>query len=113
MAVEMDGVGDSLSGFDDEVDPFIGGVELDDVRRGGEACVVVVDLQEGGVVPFYYECGGRHVPFEEVIRPSDCDGEVVFCCVVAGIQSVVGDKIGNIFVIAAVGVAVRGRRWFG
>jgi hypothetical protein len=45
MAVEMNGEGNSLRSLDDKVDPFVCGVELDDVGRGGEVCVVFVDLE--------------------------------------------------------------------
>lgn len=52
MAVKMNGVRNGVGSFDHKVDPFIGGVELDDVRGCGVVGKVFGDLEESWVVPF-------------------------------------------------------------
>lgn len=75
VAVEMDGVGHRVVRLDDEEVPLVGGVELDDAGRVGEGEVVVVDLEEGRVLPLDFHGRLVHVPAEEVVGVvGDSDG---------------------------------------
>lgn len=98
VTVEMDWMWDGLGSLDDEVDPFIGSVELNDVGVGGVAGVSLVDLEKSWVGPFDFEGGTGHVPFEQVVGSSDSDSEVVGLILIGSVHGVVWNKVGHVFV---------------
>lgn len=100
-----------LCGLDYEVNPLICGVKLDDMGRGREVRIVVVDLEKSRVCPFHNESGGLHEPFEQIIRPSDSDGFVILRIVCTGIKSQVWDEIRHVFIIAAISVGIGIGSW--
>lgn len=67
VAVEMDWVRDGHGRLDDKHDPFVGRVEPHDAAGVGEVAVVVVDLQQAGVVPLDDHRGAVHHPPVEVV----------------------------------------------
>lgn len=76
MAVQVQGVGGAEAGLDDPVDPLVGVGQLVHVLLGRPGVVVLVDLQQGGVVPLVDEGAVAHGPVEAARGGGDGDGEV-------------------------------------
>lgn len=76
MAVKVQRVRGAQAGLDDPVDPLVGVGQLVHVLLGGPRVVVLVDLQQRGVVPLVDEGGVAHGPVEAARGGGHGDGEV-------------------------------------
>lgn len=73
VAVQVQGVRGAQAGLDDPVDPLVGVGKLVHVLLGGPGVVVVVHLQQRGVVPLVDEGVVAHGPVEAACGGGDGD----------------------------------------
>ncbi|TKW55332.1 hypothetical protein CTA1_12764 [Colletotrichum tanaceti] len=108
VAVQVDGVRDGEGGLDDEVDPLVGLVELDDGLLLLPGLVAVDDGLEGRVAPVDEHAGAVEVPLEEAGLVL-ADGAGLELVPVGGRDGLghVGDEVVRL-VVAAVLVEVAG-----
>src|ERR1700693_2602389 len=101
----MDWVRNTLGGGDDEINPLIGSIKLDNMLLGTECIVTLDDLLESWVRPVGNKGGSCHAPFEEIVGSCNSNGEVILAILAAGIQGEDRNEVGGL-IVASIRVGV-------